>query len=227
MPSPNPSKDIALNIVALSVFALTLTSLVGPLMNVSPLLPSVFLFGLLVLTSLDSFFYQSRLADLVTDSIARRNPAYVERIVYHEAGHFLVAQLSEITVTGYVLSAWEAWRQGQVGRGGVAFAPPPSVLTSQQLDAYCMVWMAGIAAEKLVYGDSQGGSDDQQKLRGMLTLAGFDAGSLRRAEDAALLKANQFLVTHRATLDALVVALNDRQSIAFCCALVQSNNAAN
>jgi hypothetical protein len=227
MSSPNPSKDIALNIVALSVFTLTVTSLVGPLINVSPLLPAGFLFGLLVLTSLDSFFYQSRLADLVTDGIARRNPAYVERIVYHEAGHFLVAQLSEIAVTGYVLSAWEAWQQGQVGRGGIAFAPPPAVLTGRQLDAYCMVWMAGVAAEQLVYGDSQGGSDDRQKLRGILTLAGCDAGSLRRAEDAALVKAKQQLVTHRATLDALAMALADRQPISFCLALAQSNNAAN
>jgi hypothetical protein len=220
MSSPNPSKDIALNIVALSVFTISITSLVGPLVNISPLLPSGFLFGLLVLTCLDSFYYQSRGADLVVDSIARRNPAYVRRVVYHEAGHFLVAQLAQIPVTGYALSAWEAWRQGQTGRGGVAFSPPPDLLTASQLDAYCMVWMAGVAAEQLIYGDSQGGSDDRLKLRGMLKLAGFDVAGRRRAEDMALIKAKQQLVAHRATLDALATALEDRKSIEQCRQLI-------
>jgi hypothetical protein len=220
MSSPNSSQDIALNIVALSVFTISMTSLVGPLVNISPLWPSAVLFGLLVLTCLDSFYYQSRGADLVVDSIARRNPAYVQRVVYHEAGHFLVAQLAGIQVTGYALSAWEAWRKGQTGRGGVAFVPPPEVLTASELDAYCLVWMAGVAAEQLIYGDSQGGADDRLKLRGMLKLAGFDAASRRRTEDMALLKAKQQLVAQRPTLDALAKALEDRKSIEQCRQLI-------
>jgi hypothetical protein len=132
----DPTKQISLNILALAVFFLTFSSLCGPLIQVSPLIPSLLIFGLLVGTSLDNFFLQSRLAGLVLDTIARRDQNYVDRIIYHEAGHFLVAQIWQIPVTGYSLSAWEAWQQGQIGQGGVAFAPPPSQISGQLLDRY-------------------------------------------------------------------------------------------
>ena len=41
------------------------------------------------------------------------------------------------------------------------------------LERFCTVWMAGIAAEKLVYGDSQGGAEDRQQLVQALTMAGL------------------------------------------------------
>jgi hypothetical protein len=216
----DPTKKISLNILALVVFFLVLSSLVGPLIQVSPLIPSLLVFGLLVGTSLDNFFLQSRVAGLVIDTIARRDPEYVDRIIYHEAGHFLLAQIWGIPVTSYSLSAWEAWQQGQVGQGGVAFAPPPDQISGQLLDRYCMVWMAGVAAERLVYNNSQGGGDDRQKLRGMLTLAGCAAGSLSRAENAALVQAKNLLEIHRSSFDALVVALKAGQPVADCCALI-------
>jgi hypothetical protein len=216
----NPTKQISLNILALVVFLLMISSLVGPLIQVSPLIPSLLIFGLLVGTSLDNFFLQSRVAGLVIDTIARRDPAYVDRIIYHEAGHFLLAQIWGIPVTSYSLSAWEAWQQGQVGQGGVAFAPPPDQISGQLLDRYCMVWMAGVAAEQLVYNNNQGGGDDRQKLRGMLTLAGCTAGSLQRAENAALVQAKNQIEIHRSSFDALVLALKAGEPVTDCCALI-------
>jgi hypothetical protein len=216
----SPTKQISLNILALTVFLLMISSLVGPLVQVSPLIPSLLVFGLLVGTSLDNFFLQSRVAGLVLDTIARRDPEYVDRIIYHEAGHFLLAQIWGISVTGYSLSAWEAWQQGQVGQGGVAFAPPPSQISGQLLDRYCMLWMAGVAAEQLIYSNSQGGSDDRQKLRGMLSLAGCTASGLARAENAALVQAKHQLETHRSSFDALVLALRAGQPVTDCCALI-------
>jgi hypothetical protein len=218
-----PTKQISLNIVALAVFLLTFSSLFGPLIQISPLIPSLLIFGLLIGTSLDNFFLQSRLAGLVLDTIARRDRNYVDRIIYHEAGHFLLAQIWGISVTSYSLSAWEAWQQGQVGQGGVAFDPPPSQISGQLLDRYCMVWMAGVAAEQLIYNNSQGGTDDRQKLRGMLTLAGCAASQLNQAENAALVQARYQLETHRSSFDALVIALQERRSVADCCQLIAPN----
>jgi hypothetical protein len=218
-----PTKQISLNIVALAVFLLTFSSLFGPLVQVSPLIPSLLIFGLLIGTSLDNFFLQSRLAGLVLDTIARRDPSYADRIIYHEAGHFLLAQIWGISVTSYSLSAWEAWKQGQVGQGGVAFDPPPSQISGQLLDRYCMVWMAGIAAEQLIYNNSQGGTEDRQKLRGMLTLAGCAASQLAQAENAALVQARYQLETHRSSFDALVIALQERRSVTDCCQLIAPN----
>jgi hypothetical protein len=216
----DPTQKISLNIIALAVFFLTFSSLLGPLIQVSPLIPSLLVFVLLMGTSLDNFFLQGRLAGLVLDTIARRDSNYADRIIYHEAGHFLLAQIWGIPVTGYSLSAWEAWQQGQIGQGGVAFAPPPNQISGQLLDRYCMVWMAGVAAEQLIYNNSQGGSDDRKKLRGMLTLAGCAASGLARAENAALVQARYQIEKHRSSFDALVVALQEQQSVADCCQLI-------
>jgi hypothetical protein len=218
-----PTKQISLNIVALAVFFLTISSLLGPLIQVSPLIPSLLILGLLVGTSLDNFFLQSRLASLILDTLARRDQNYVDRIIYHEAGHFLLAQIWGIPVTNYSLSAWEAWQQGQIGQGGVAFAPPPSEISGQLLDRYCMVWMAGVAAEQLIYQNSQGGNEDRQKLRGMLTLAGCASSKLAQAENAALVQARYQLETHRSSFDALVMALKERRSVTECCQLIATD----
>ncbi len=176
--------------------------------------------ALLVGTSLDNFFLQSRCTGLVLDTIARRDPAYAQRIICHEAGHFLVAQRLEIAVIGYSLSAWEAWQQGQTGQGGIAFAPPPSLISGKLLQSYCAVWMAGIAAEQLIYGNSIGGQDDRQQLRSILKMAGCDAGSMVRAESAALLQAQEQLALHRPALEVLVQALQERRSVTACLELL-------
>ncbi len=195
-------------------------SLVGPLVHFSPLIPISAVMALLVGTSLDNFFLQSRCAGLVLDTIARRDPAYGQRIIYHEAGHFLVAQQLGIKVTGYSLSAWEAWQQGQTGQGGVAFAPPPNPISGKLLQSYCAVWMAGVAAEQLIYGTSIGGQDDLQQLRSILKMTGCDPGDAKRAESAALVQARAQLTSHQPALEALVQALQERRSVTDCLALI-------
>ncbi len=216
----NPTKEISLNIIALSAFTIMFGSLVGPLVHFSPLIPISAVMALLVGTSLDNFFLQSRCAGLVLDAIARRDPTYVQRVIYHEAGHFLVAQQLGITITGYSLSAWEAWQQGQTGQGGVAFAPPPNPISGKLLQSYCAVWMAGIAAEQLIYGNSVGGQDDRQQLRSILKMAGCDASGAVRAESAALVQAQAQLTSHQPALEAVVQAFQERRSVTDCLALV-------
>jgi hypothetical protein len=222
MQSPNPTKEISLNIIALSAFTIMLGSLLGPLMHFSSLIPIGAVMTLLVGASLDNFFLQSRCTGLILDTIARRDPAYAQRIICHEAGHFLLAQRLEIPVTGYSLSAWEAWQQGQTGQGGVAFAPPPSPISGKLLQNYCAVWMAGIAAEKMIYGNSIGGQDDRQQLRTILKMAGCDAGGLVRAESAALLQAQEQLTLQRPAFDALLAAFQERRSVTACLELLMA-----
>ncbi len=176
--------------------------------------------ALLVGTSLDNFFLQSRCTGLVLDIIARRDPAYAQRIICHEAGHFLMAQRLEIPVTGYSLSAWEAWKQGQTGQGGVAFSPPPSPISGKLLQNYCAVWMAGIAAEQMIYGDNIGGKEDRQQLRSILKMAGCSTAGVIRVESAALIQAQEQLALQRPAFDALLQALQERRSVAACLELL-------
>jgi hypothetical protein len=89
-------------------FTLTLSMLLGPLFNLSPVVPAIATFGLLGIASIDNLSLQGQGSTLILDWLACASPQHRKRIVSHEAGHFLVASLLGIPVTGYAVSAWEA-----------------------------------------------------------------------------------------------------------------------
>jgi ATP-dependent Zn protease len=217
MNSDNPTKQISLNLVAICVFGMTMSSLVTPLINVPSTIPIAIVAAIIAGTTLDNFFFKSTIATLVVDAIAGTKDAYRQRIVHHEAGHFLVAYLLDIPITGYTLSAWESLRQGRSAQGGVTFAPPQADISSRLLEQYCAVWMAGIAAERLVYDRSEGGGEDRQKLRGVLFVAGKQQQEITRQENAATLQAKTLIQTNWDAYQALVTAMHDRMPVAACC----------
>ena len=223
MYSDNPTKQISFNLIAICVFAMTISSLVTPLLNISSTLPILSIFAIIVVTTVDGFFLNSTVATIILDTIASTNPAYRQRIIEHEAGHFLVAYLLDIPITGYTLSAWESFRQGQSAQGGVMFAPPPADISSQLLQKYCTVWMAGIAAEKSIYSGSEGGTEDLQKLRGVLFLAGKQQQEIVSQENLATLQARTLIKDRWAAYQALVIAMSNRAAIADCCHQIDLN----
>jgi hypothetical protein len=214
----NPTKQISLNLVAICIFGMTLSSLVAPLINISSTIPIAIVFAIVVGATIDNFVLKSTLAILILDTIAGTKPAYRQRIIQHEAGHFLVAYLLDIPIMGYTLSAWESVRQGNAAQGGVIFAPPPTAISTQLLQQYCTVWMAGIAAEKLIYDNrSQGGSEDCQKLRGVLFIAGKQQQEIVHQENLAALQAKTLIQTNWEAYQALVIAMGNRAAVADCC----------
>ncbi len=217
MNSDNPTKQISFNLVAICVFGITISSLVTPLLNISSTVPILAIFAIVVGTTIDGFLLKSTVATLILDAIASTNPAYRQRIIQHEAGHFLVAHLLGIPITGYTLSAWESVRTGYSAQGGVVFAPPPTDISSQLLQQYCTVWMAGIAAEKLMYDRSEGGSEDRQKLRGVLLLTGKQQQEIVHQENLAALQAKTLIQTHWEAYQTLVIAMEKRTTVADCC----------
>ena len=223
MYSDNPTKQISFNLVAICVFAMTISSLVTPLLNISSTVPILTIFAIVVVTTVDGFFLQSAAATILLDAIASTNPAYRQRIIEHEAGHFLVAYLLDIPITGYTLSAWESFNQGQSAQGGVMFAPPPADISSQLLQKYCTVWMAGIAAEKSLYSKSQGGTEDLQKLRGVLFLSGKQQQEIVSQENLATLQAKVLIKDNLAAYQALVTAMSNRVSVGDCCHEIELN----
>lgn len=217
MNSDNPTQQISLNLVAICIFGMTISSLVAPLIHIPSTLPIAIVAAIIVGATVDNFFLKSTVATLVLDAIAGTKSEYRQRIVHHEAGHFLVAYLLGIPITGYTLSAWESFRQGQSAQGGVMFAPPQANISAQLLQHYCTVWMAGIAAEKLIYDRSQGGGEDRQKLRGVLFVAGKQQQEIVKQENSATLQAKNLIQTNWEAYQALVTAMNDRTPVADCC----------
>ena len=213
----------SLNLIAISIFVITLSTLLGPLFNLSPTIPALATFSLLGLATLDSLTWQGRGANLVLDWFARFSPQHRDRIIRHEAGHFLVAHLLGIPVTGYTLSAWEALKQGQPGLGGVSFDDKElasqfqqGTLAAQMLNRYCTVWMAGVAAEKLVYGSAEGGTDDWQKMKTVLTPLKFSASAQEQKQRSAVLQARTLLQANWSAYEALVNKMQQGADVAEC-----------
>ncbi|MGK7890278.1 MAG: ATP-dependent Zn protease [Leptolyngbyaceae cyanobacterium] len=227
--------SITLNLIAIGIFAVVLLILVGPLLQIPMTIPALITIGVLGLATIDTFGFQGQGGNLLIDMIAQRDPAYRRRILHHEAGHFLVAHLLDIPVTDYTLSAWEASRKGQTGRGGVQFDLTTILrqvntgrVSTQSVDTYCSVWMAGIAAEELVYGQAEGGGSDRDQVRLLWTqLSRLNATStsLDTKMRWATLRAKTLLEQNRSTYDALVEKMEARASVPDCLQEVQSTTA--
>ena len=223
-------QQTALNLIAIGVFGMTLSVLLGPMFNISPAIPAVTTLGVLSLATLDSFRFQGKGVTLLLDWLAGARSEHRDRIVRHEAGHFLVAYFLGIPITGYTLTAWEAFKQGQPGLGGVTFdsmeLSPDAIDIGEMrltLERFCTVWMAGIAAETLVYGSAEGGVEDRQKLRVALTSLGRPASECPLKERWATRQAQTLIQEHWASYEALVAAMEQRASLAECCRVIQQH----
>ncbi|BDI20031.1 hypothetical protein ANSO36C_58330 [Nostoc cf. commune SO-36] len=213
----------SLNLVAISIFLMTLSVLLGPFLNLSPAVPAIATFTILSIATLDSFSLQGKGGTIFLDWIAGFSSEHRDRIVHHEAGHFLVAYLLGIPVTGYTLSAWEAWKQGQPGQGGVSFNDgelasqlEAGKISAQMLDRYCTLWMAGIAAETLVFKNAEGGTDDKSKLIGVLAILGFSESAYQQKLRFHALQAKTLLEENWSSYEALVNAMRQRTSVEDC-----------
>lgn len=213
----------ALNLIAISVFGLTMSSLLGPLLHLPPLVPAIAVVLILGAATLDSFAWQGQGGTLLIDWLEGNSPERRDRVIHHEAGHFLVAYLLDIPITGYALSAWEAFKQGQPGQGGVTFdcqeleaELQQGALSAQLLDRYCTVWMAGGVAETLVYGNAAGGADDQQKFRTIWGQLRRPLSEGQQKERWSALRARTLLQEHWEAYEALVQALQEQADIAEC-----------
>ena len=110
-----------LNIVAITIFMVTMGMLLGPLLDIPQALPVIAIAALLSIATLDQTSLNGTLGNLLINGVNRLSGEERDRVVRHEAGHFLVAYLLDIPVSDYTLSAWEAWRKGMPGLGGVQF----------------------------------------------------------------------------------------------------------
>ncbi|MEJ1929681.1 ATP-dependent Zn protease [Nostoc sp. NIES-2111] len=213
----------AFNLVAISVFVMTLSALLGPLINLSPTIPALATFTILGIATFDSFSLQGKGGTIFIDWVAGFSPQYRDRIIHHEAGHFLVANLLGIPVTGYTLSAWEAWRQGQSGQGSISLNDTElgsqleqGKISHQTLERYCTILMAGIAAETLVFERVEGGNDDRRKLANVFRLLGFSESVCQQKQRFHILQAKTLIQDNWLSYQALAEAIRQRATIADC-----------
>jgi hypothetical protein len=224
-------RDTTLNTIAIAIFGVTMVSLLGPMLQISPAVPAVFAAVGLGVFTVDQLGLNGRIGNILTDWLAWADPEHRQRVLHHEAGHFLAAVLLEIPVEAYTLTAWEAWKQGLPGQGGVLFGPNTLTpdhatgnFTPQWIDRYCQVWMAGIAAEQMIYGNAQGGGDDRRALTLLWQALDRPAAEGVIKQRWAALQAKTLLEKHRNTFEALASAMAERASVEDCRRIIQQNS---
>ena len=213
--------ETAINVLAIAIFLMTLSVLLGPMIHLSPLIPSVMTLALLGLVTVDQWGWQGQATTLLLGSFATKSQR--QRVLHHEAGHFLMAYLMGIPIQDYSLSAWEAFRKGRSGQGGVEFVPQDLTEPLQDwqqrpllLERWAMVYLGGIAAEQVIYGQAVGGQEDRQQLYALFQQAGLPPSQYSAKESWALLQAKNRIQEHRPQYELLVQSLADRQSVEVC-----------
>jgi hypothetical protein len=210
-------QQIALNVIAVGIFAIAIFSMLGPLVHISPLVPTLLTLGLLGLLSLDTLLWRNRGISMILEVLAGKE--YRQRVIHHEAGHMLIAYLLGIPVLDYSLSTREAWRKGQSGSGGVVLdieklqaiedLPP-------NLEKLCTVWMGGIAAEQIIYTQAEGGQEDRQQLYATLQQRGLKPNVFPTKERFAILEAKKLLTKHNQAYQTLVELMEKGTALEGC-----------
>ena len=221
-------QQTALNLVAIAIFTMTFSSLLSPLFHISPFVPAAATFSLMGLATVDTLSWEGKGVTLLLDIFA--SPQQRQRVIHHEAGHFLTAYFLGIPITGYTLTAWEALKKGKQGVGGVEFdtralREKPLNLGEMRLtlERFCTVWMAGIAAENLVYSNAEGGGEDRSKVRTVLNMGGFPETVYQQKERWAQLQASNLIEKHQKAYEALVAAMEERASVEECYQAIQAH----
>ncbi|KAB1202362.1 putative protein S-acyltransferase 17 [Morella rubra] len=117
--------------------------------------------------------FNGGVGSLVLDTIGHKfSPKYHNRIIQHEAGHFLIAYLVGILPKGYTLSSLEALKKEgslnvQAGTAFVDFEFLEEVnagkVSATTLNRFSCIALAGVATEYLLYGTAEGGLADINK----------------------------------------------------------------
>ncbi|KAL9225977.1 hypothetical protein vseg_001841 [Gypsophila vaccaria] len=198
---------------ALCVFLGGVSYLLSQGIDVRPNLTAV-----LGLAILDSIF----LGGSCQAQITSYWPPQRRRILVHEAGHLLTAYLMGCPIRGVILDPIVAMQMGIQGQAGTQFWDDnlekelaAGRLSSTAFDRYCMVLFAGIAAEALVYGEAEGGENDENLFRSICVLLQPPLSVAQMSNQArwAVLQSYNLLKWHKHAHKAAVKALERGSSL--------------
>ena len=220
----------ATDLLAIAIFTITMMSLVGTMVGLSPVVPSAISISLLTSWGVDIGFFQGKFGAYAQAWLRARSSQYRERVSYHEAGHFLAAYVLGFKITSYAIAGIVGRSLGEILsdnafqgiEGGVeieivdgsSFNNLNSNLNGNSIDRYSTVYMAGIAAEQLMCeGETEGGIDDRQRLRQLIA----NLPHPMTQERWALLNAKSLLSDLRSALVVLASKMLTGATVEDCC----------
>jgi hypothetical protein len=196
----------------------------------SQLLAAAVLF--LFLGTVDQIANGGGVEALLLDSLGRLlSPKYQDRVAQHESGHFLVSYLVGILPKSYTLSSLDAFRNYgalnvQAGTTFVDYAFQEEVrtgkLSSQTLNNFSCVALAGVATEYLRYEVAEGGLADILQLDAILKGLQFSQKKADSQVRWAVLNTVSVLRRHSALQAKLAAAMSAGKSVGDCILLIEN-----
>jgi hypothetical protein len=186
----------------LAVLAISLAAVYGPALGVSPWWVTLLTVLGLGSLSVDAARFGGRGGHLLAEALpggVRR----LRRIAIHEAGHCLVAEAEALPVRQVLVGSLACLRAGLSSGGSTVFdAPGRARLPVEELRRWSRVLQAGMAAERVIYGEAaRGGADDSALLGQLWGLSGFDVATAQREQRQARREVERLLREHRQDLE--------------------------
>ncbi|OIT32584.1 PREDICTED: uncharacterized protein LOC109207123 [Nicotiana attenuata] len=182
--------------------------------------------GLLFLWTLDLVSFNGGVGALILDTIGHTfSQKYRNRVVQHEAGHFLIAYLLGILPKGYTLTSLDALKKEgslniQAGTAFVDFEFMEEVnsgkLTATMLNRFSCISLAGVATEYLLFGYAEGGLTDINQLDALLKSLGFTQKKADSQVRWAVLNTILILRRHEKARAKLAEAMTQGKSVGVC-----------
>ncbi|XP_023769373.1 uncharacterized protein LOC111917965 [Lactuca sativa] len=192
-----------------------------------------FSLGIFFLWTLDSVGFAGGFSSLVLDTIGHNiSQKYHNRVIHHEAGHFLIAYLLGILPKGYTLSSLEAFqREGslnvQAGTVFVDFEFTEEIsagrVSAKMLNRFSCIALAGVATEYLLYGYAEGGLSDVNTLDKLLNSLGFTQKKADSQVRWAVLNTILILRRHERARTHLANAMSAGKSVGSCIDVIEKN----
>ncbi|KAL3573566.1 hypothetical protein D5086_024179 [Populus alba] len=193
----------------------------------------LFSLGLLFLWTLDSVSFNGGLGSLVLDTIGHTfSQKYHNRVIQHEAGHFLIAYMVGILPRGYTLTSLEALQKDgsfnvQAGTAFVDFDFLEEVNTGKvsatTLNRFSCIALAGVATEYLLFGYAEGGLADINKLDMLIKGLGFTQKKADSQVRWSVLNTILMLRRHKGARAKLAEAMTMGKSVGSCIGIIEDN----
>ena len=184
------------------MLVVTLLALLGPLLGLSPWFTTALVALALTTLTVDAARFGGRGGHLLAETLPG-GLLRLRRIALHEAGHVLVAEREGVAVAAIHVGSLACLRAGLSAGGTTVLAPPGSArLPLEELRRWSRVLLAGMAAENLVYGESEGGADDRSLLGRLWGLSGQDVATAQMEQRRARREVEQWLRGERSRLEA-------------------------
>ncbi|KAH7571995.1 hypothetical protein ACOSP7_014962 [Xanthoceras sorbifolium] len=189
--------------------------------------------AVLFLWTLDLVSFYGGVGSLVLDTIGHTfSQEYHNKVIQHEAGHFLIAYLVGILPKAYILSSLEAFKKDgslnfQAGTAFVDFEFLEEVNTGRvsatTLNRFSCTLLAGVATEYLLYGYADGGFGDISMLDGLLQDLGFTQKKADSQVRWSLLNTVLLLRRHDVARARLAEAMNMGKSVGSCIEIIEDS----